>query len=384
MKAKARFFSLIVFIFFLQAVLVSSAFAVTRIMPLGDSITEGYASGALNENYEVSYRKALWDKLINAGYDVDFVGTLNSGSTLFADGDHEGHRGWTDDEIVNGRPVTEPGAGKLADWLAVYQPDIVLLHIGTNGLDPSPDDVADILDVIDNFSADTYVILARIINRACCKDIPPCSECGITTTFNDHVEDMAYSRVYNTSDPAYPDNITFGADVDMEDGAGIDYHLWASGDMENDLHPHQHSTTGEAPGYEKMANVWFSALQEILPAADAGFDQSVDAGKTVTLDGSRSINPEFNPILSYHWTQTGGKATTLSDPTAVQPTFTAPDVGSQGDTLSFRLTVDYSDGASSSDNTNVKVNGHSSSSSSGCFIGTAANGLLMPYGAKFK
>ena len=315
MKAKAGYFSFLLFIFLSQLILASVTGATTRIMPLGNSITQGYASGELNEDRQVSYRKALWDKLINAGYDVNFVGSLNSGSTLFADGDHEGHPGWTDDEIVNGRPVTEPGAGKLADWLAVYQPDIVLLHIGTNGLDPSPDDVADILDVIDNYSPDTYVIVARIINRVCCEDIPPCPECGITTAFNDNVEDMAYSRVYNTNDPAYPDKIIFGADVDLEDGAGIDYHLWPSGDMENNLHPHQDPTTGEAPGYAKMANVWFSALEEILLIADftadpiSGVDpltvnftdQSIGNVTSWSWDfGDGSISGDQNPSHTYN------------------------------------------------------------------------------------
>jgi len=344
-------------------------------MPLGDSITQGYASGEPNENRQVSYRKALWDKLIAAGYDVNFVGSLDSGSALFDDGDHEGHIGWTDDEIVDGNGV--PAEGKLDEWLALYQPHVVLLHIGTNGLDPSPDDVADILDVIDNYSLDTYVILARIINQSTYN--------AIVTQFNNNVENMAYLRVNNINDPAYPDNIIFGAEVDMEDGAGIDYRLRPSGDMENNLHPYQNPATGEAPGYEKMANVWFSALQEILPAADAGFDQSVDEGETVTLDGSNSNNPEFNPISSYFWTQTEGKTITLSDPTAVQPTFKAPDAGSRGEELSFRLTVTYSNNDISTDNTIVKVKGTSSSSSSGgCFVGTAANGLLMPYDTKFK
>lgn len=375
-RTKARFFYLIVFIFFLQTVLASSGWAATRIMPLGDSITQGYASGELDPDRQISYRKALWDKLVAAGYDVNFVGSLNSGSDLFDDGNHEGHPGWTDDEIVNGNGV--PAEGKLNEWLALYQPHVVLLHIGTNGLDPSPDDVADILDVIDNYSLDTYVILARIINQS--------TDNAIVTQFNDNVEDMAYLRVYTTNPPAYPDNIIFGADVDMEDGAGIDYRLRPSGgDMENNLHPYQISGTAIAPGYEKMANVWFSALQEILPMADAGSDQSVDEGKSVTLDGSRSINPEFNPILSYYWQQTEGKPVTLSpDQTVVKPTFTAPSAGSGGEKLSFRLMVTYSDGTLSSDNTGVNVNGHSSSSSSGCFIGTAAYGLLIPYGTKFK
>jgi len=259
MITRLWFFFFILLVSSLHIVLVPTVGAVINIMPLGDSITQGYASGEPNENRQISYRKALWGKLINAGYDVDFVGSLNSGSALFADGDHEGHPGWTAYEIANGRPVTDPGAGNLADWLADYQPDIMLLHIGTNGLDPSPDDVADILDVIDNYSLDTYVILARIINRACCEDIPPCLECGTTTAFNDNVEDIAYSRVYNTSDLAYPDNIIFGSDVDMEYGAGIDYDIQPAGDMYDNLHLYQYAT-----GYDKMADVWFSAIQQVL------------------------------------------------------------------------------------------------------------------------
>ena len=61
-----------------------SAFAGTvRIMPLGDSITQGTDSGVPGNELQVSYRKALLDLLVNYGYDVDFVGSLNSGSVVF-------------------------------------------------------------------------------------------------------------------------------------------------------------------------------------------------------------------------------------------------------------------------------------------------------------
>ncbi|MBW1798142.1 MAG: hypothetical protein JRJ21_07025 [Deltaproteobacteria bacterium] len=248
MKTKARFYSLIVFIFFLQTVLVSTAFATTRIMPLGDSITEGFNSGELDPDRQVSYRKALWDKLIAAGYDVDFVGSLDSGSALFADPDHEGHNGWTDDEIVNGRPITEPDAGKLDEWLNDRRPDIVLLHIGTNDLDPDPDQVEDILNVIDAYSTDTWVILALIIKRSCLPWVQPCPGDDETTAFNDAVLFMANGRA--------GDKIVI---VDMEDGAGIDYHREHVGDMWNDLHPFQYGI-----GYAKMADEWYSTLEQIL------------------------------------------------------------------------------------------------------------------------
>jgi hypothetical protein len=257
LRTRAWLFSFVVFVFYLHIILVSAAGAITRIMPLGDSITQGAPSGQPNPNFQESYRLDLWDQLVNAGYDVNFVGSLNAGSSIpDFDPDHEGHGGWRDDEIINGRP----GEGKLADWLVAFQPDIVLLHIGTNGLDPSPADVEAILDEIDAFSPDVWVVLALIINRACCVDTPPCPECQETMDFNDNIEDMALDRVNNPGNPAYPDNIII---VDMEAGANINYAVQPAGDMWDNLHPYQFGL-----GYDKMADVWFDALKQLLPNPD--------------------------------------------------------------------------------------------------------------------
>ncbi|HNT23950.1 MAG TPA: FG-GAP-like repeat-containing protein, partial [Anaerolineales bacterium] len=59
------------------------------------------------------------------------------------------------------------------------------------------------------------------------------------------------------------------------------------------------------------------------PLADAGPDQTVDTLALVTLDGSASDDPD-NDALTYQWAQTGSPLVTLSDPSAVTPTFTAP------------------------------------------------------------
>ncbi|MCP5545455.1 MAG: hypothetical protein H7A49_16285, partial [Akkermansiaceae bacterium] len=48
--------------------------APVRIMPLGDSITQGCCSGSAVEG---GYRNRLHDLLDSAGYTVDFVGTQN-------------------------------------------------------------------------------------------------------------------------------------------------------------------------------------------------------------------------------------------------------------------------------------------------------------------
>ncbi len=70
------------------------------------------------------------------------------------------------------------------------------------------------------------------------------------------------------------------------------------------------------------------------PTADAGFDQTVNEGDTVTLDGSNSSDPD-GAIAAHSWIQTAGTSVTLSDATADQPSFTAPDVGEYGEALTF-------------------------------------------------
>jgi len=76
--------------------------------------------------------------------------------------------------------------------------------------------------------------------------------------------------------------------------------------------------------------------------ADAGPNQTLSEGQTVLLSGSNSTDPD-DGIASYHWVQIDGPAVSLSDPDVKQPTFTAPDVGTEGVALTFELTVsDYS------------------------------------------
>jgi hypothetical protein len=90
------------------------------------------------------------------------------------------------------------------------------------------------------------------------------------------------------------------------------------------------------------------------PQADAGPDQTVDEGQVVLLDASNSTDPD-DGIASYHWAQLDGSAINLSDPNVIQPTFTAPDVGPEGASLTFELTVTDSGDLQSSDTCIVNV-----------------------------
>ena len=318
-------------------------------MPLGDSITQGTSSGVPDEAFQVSYRKSLYDKLKTDGYvanDELFVGTLISGESVADfDPDHEGQPGWRADEIVSGRNGS--GEGTLSDWLLGEAPNIVLLHIGTNDISGGNEDlqeVEDILAVIDSYESASgqavWVILALIIERGCDPYIPPCPYSLETTDFNNDVRDFVYFPRQ-----AGGDRIIL---VDMQNDAGIDYDRWdMGGDMWDDKHPF-------ATGFAKMADLWFTGLMDILPQADAGPDQFVNEFDTVMLDASGSMDPK-NGNLSYQWVQTAGTAVVLSDDQAIQPSFDAPDLGSCGGTLTFRVTVTDQDGLDSSDTVNIGV-----------------------------
>ncbi len=90
------------------------------------------------------------------------------------------------------------------------------------------------------------------------------------------------------------------------------------------------------------------------PLADAGADQTVDEGATVTLDGSSSTDPD-DGIAAYQWTQLSGPSVILTDPTAVQTTFIAPDVDPGETVLTFQLTVTDSCGSQTADTCSVNV-----------------------------
>ena len=97
-----------------------------------------------------------------------------------------------------------------------------------------------------------------------------------------------------------------------------------------------------------------------IPVAHAGFDQTVDSGDVVTLDGSRSNDPD-NDVLEYSWIRTSGTgdaSITLSDQDSINPTFTADTLTAGSDAVNhlFTLTVTDPSGEEHEDIVIITVN----------------------------
>ncbi|NHN60176.1 MULTISPECIES: dockerin type I domain-containing protein [Halorussus] len=89
------------------------------------------------------------------------------------------------------------------------------------------------------------------------------------------------------------------------------------------------------------------------PTADAGADQTVEAGDSVSLDASGSSDPDGDD-LTYEWTQTAGPDAALTGADSASPGFTAPDVDAATD-LTFEVTVTDATGATATDAVSVTV-----------------------------
>lgn len=301
---------------------------VIRIMPLGDSITVGVTDEIQNFPEDtplmVGYRQSLFLNLSRLGLPIDFVGSQQFGgaATPEFDPQNEGHPGLSALELGN----------RVFDWLSAHPADIILLHIGTTGLDPTltVNHVETILNEIDRFDPSITVLLARIINQ---NPLNP-----EVSRFNANLEAMALNRILKG------DQIIR---VDQENA------LSYPADLSNSVHP-------TVTGYQKMAQAWFQGLLRSPemptnqpPVAVAGPDQVVLEGNRVFLDGSQSFDPDGG-ISRYQWSQVSGTRVNLENANTARASFTAPSVSTFG--LVFRLTVVDQGGLTASEEMLVTIN----------------------------
>jgi lysophospholipase L1-like esterase len=246
-----------------------------RVMPLGDSITDGF-------NVPGGYRVGLWQRLAAGGYTVDFVGSGANGPPELGDHDHEGHSGWRIDQLD----------ANIAGWLRTSAPHAVLLHIGTNDVNQNfdlanaPARLSTLVDHILAAAAGVELFVAQITPEA-----DPVLEARI--------------RAYNAALPG------------VLQGKGPHVHLvdmhsaLTTADLADGVHP-------TAAGYARMGAVWYSALQSV-PAAlmpggppagtpvglvNANSGRCLDVTGGSTAAGTRTIIWDCHGQANQQWTRT--------------------------------------------------------------------------------
>jgi len=204
-----------------------------NIMPLGDSITydDRHADdyNPRPAGLRGGYRKWLWYMLEDAGYPANFVGSRVAGQDITPpmDPDNDGYPGYTSYEI----------ADMALNLVSLSNPDIILLHIGTNDRTTTdPQGVMNILDNIDAYEVQSghhiKAFVALIIQRR--------GYDGRIAVFNQRLKEALKSR------QSAGDDIVI---VDMA-SAGLN-----ANDYSDNTHPNDE-------GYKKMAKVWYDALMD--------------------------------------------------------------------------------------------------------------------------
>jgi lysophospholipase L1-like esterase len=194
-----------------------------RVMPLGDSITDGLTVPG-------GYRIGLWQRFGTGGFRVDFVGSLFNGPANLGDHDHEGHSGWRIDMID----------ANIVNWLRTTTPHTVLLHIGTNdvlqnfNLAGAPGRLSTLIDHITATVPTAEVFVASII------PIGNANSDAAARTFNSAIPGIVQSKVNAGRHVHFVDLHPALTNADLADG----------------VHPN-------AGGYDKMAARWFTALQSV-------------------------------------------------------------------------------------------------------------------------
>jgi len=199
--------------------------AITRILPLGDSITRG-------NNSHWTYRRNLEAALAGANCSFDMVGSQfgpasGPGSPL-VDRDHEGHSGFRTDEILAG----------LSQWLPGNEPDWALIHVGTNdvlqgaSITVARTNISGMIDMLRDANPNVGILLAQMIPNL------PANEAAVAA-LNDAIVALAAEKNMPSVSPVFM--------VDHYSGYSTFTHNY------DQIHPND---AGEA----MMAERWFQAL----------------------------------------------------------------------------------------------------------------------------
>ncbi len=265
----------------------SAPTTVTKIMAIGDSITEFVKKDPLCPQ---GYRYELWKMLVDAGLHFDLVGSHSMareyGTTYplyqgkIFDDDVNAWGGWTTTNILNGKTSGwGAGAGNLDTWLAASTPDAVLLHIGTNDAwswFPTATFKVNVIKIIEKLQAKNpkvIIYLAKIVpfGSATIGGVPDARV--RVPEYNAQIDEIAAAKSNSLSKVVVVDQYSgYNADVD----SACDKYT---------VHP-------SISGAKKMASRWMSALLKDFPASGGTITPSPTPSPTpTTLPPTPAPNP---------------------------------------------------------------------------------------------
>jgi serralysin len=196
------------------------------ILTLGDSITAGEH---LTDPTPGAYRLQLENNFVEDDLSIDFIGSQVNEETDLEDAEHEGHPGWTINQLTT---LIDEGL------LTNYQPDVILLMAGINDIlrsDQASKVIEDFNQLIDRLQAespDTEIFVSSLV--------PLDSDLGqgrantvqeVNALLPELVEQQGENVTY----------VNAGGSLDLSD-------LVADG-----IHPN-------AAGYQEIGNAWYDAL----------------------------------------------------------------------------------------------------------------------------
>ena len=238
-----------------------------RIMPLGDSITEGVGGDGGG-----GYRLPLFQQLTSAGYRVQMVGNhMARPSTDLPEPFHEGHSGWTIGGIHQ----------HMVAWLeGVDDPDVVLMHIGTN--DSGAADFNNRIDALDSLI--TTIVETRPMTHIVVTTLLPRSDATLDAKIQEQFNPFVQPLVERHQ--AQGHRVHF-----------FDMHARLScerpengGDMNDGLHPNK-------DGYVKMAAAYAEPVQAIFGLNGDALDPAIarvaasEDGRHVQVNFSKALTP---------------------------------------------------------------------------------------------
>lgn len=208
-----------------------------KILPFGDSITDGVGVSGGG-----GYRIELFKRAVEAGNNITFVGAEANGPTTVAGKpfprNHQGHSGWTI-ETVNGQSGIST---KIPSPALNDNPNIILLHIGTNDVyqQPSGMDVrlGRLIDKILDAAPDALLVVASIIPST--SSFVPNS---VIVDYNAKIPAIVQQRAEMGFKIIFLDQYAgFPGASELADG----------------IHPN-------TAGYARMGAKWYDAIKEYLP-----------------------------------------------------------------------------------------------------------------------